>query len=243
MPLPTPPDTLVVSEVISPTVVGDGPLAGWRCAMIRLGGCNLACTWCDVPHSWDGTRTDLQLTLTRRLVRNVLKEALASSPRLVAITGGEPLLQQRSAGWLGMLEFLHSRSVETEVHTNGTLAPTAETADLAHRFVVSPKLSHSGEPTWTRLRPEALKAWSDLTDTGKVAFSFVVRDRMDVQTVASLADIHHIPHDLIWISPEGTAPARVHEVAREVVEMTVTHGFSLTPRILSPPAERSAAAL
>ncbi|MDQ1289847.1 MAG: 7-carboxy-7-deazaguanine synthase [Actinomycetota bacterium] len=231
MPLPVPPDMLVVSEIVSPTLVGDGPLAGWRCAVIRLGGCNLACTWCDVPDSWDGSRVELQVALVRRLVRNILEEALSSSPRLVVITGGEPLLQQRSPGWAGMLEFLNARNIESEIHTNGTLVPTAETADLAHRFVVSPKLSHSGEPTWTRLRPDALRAWADLAATGKVAFSFVVRDRMDVQTVASLAGIHSIPSEIIWISPEGSLPSRISEVTTDVTETVLLHGFNLAPRI------------
>lgn len=176
MPLPVAPDMLVVSEIVPSTVVGDGPLAGWRCAMIRLGGCNLACTWCDVPYSWDGSRTDLQVTLNRRLVHNIVEDALVSSPRLVIITGGEPLLQERSPG------------------------------------------------------PEALEAWVELADLGKVAFSFVVRDRMDIRTVATLADIHGISRDLIWISPEGATRSRVLEVIDEVAEVALAQGFSLAPR-------------
>jgi organic radical activating enzyme len=231
MPLPTAPDTLIVSEISPSTVVGDGPLAGWRCAMIRLGGCNLACTWCDVPYAWDGSHSDLTIELPVRLVRNVVEEALAADPRLVLITGGEPLLQQRHAGWSALLRSLHERGVETELHTNGTLAPTAETAELVHRFVVSPKLSHSGEPTWTRLRPEALEAWVDLARAGKVAFSFVVRDRTDVRTVATLAAVHAVPQNLIWISPEGATCTRVLDVTADVAARTVEHGFNLATRV------------
>lgn len=231
MALPTAPDTLVVSEILPATVAGDGPLAGWRCALIRLGGCNLACTWCDVPYSWDGSQVDLQVALTRRLVRNIVDEALAASPRLVTISGGEPLLQQRSPGWAALLESLITRGVEIEVHTNGTLAPGPEAVDMVHRFVVSPKLSHSGEPTWTRIRPEALQVWATLAEAGRVAFSFVVRDRMDVQTVAAIAGVHGISPDLVWISPEGTGQSRVLEVTQDVAETALAHGFSLAPRV------------
>jgi 7-carboxy-7-deazaguanine synthase len=231
MALPTAPDMLVVSEIVPSTVIGDGPLAGWRCSMIRLGGCNLACTWCDVPYSWDGSQDDLGLTAPRRLVHNIVEEALAAAPRLVLITGGEPLLQQRGTGWTGLLDSLREHGCETEVHTNGTLLPGPETVEAVNRFVVSPKLSHSGEPMWTRIRPDALHAWSELAELGKVAFSFVVRDRMDVRTVATLASVHGLPPDLIWISPEGVTRSRVLDVTADVAETALTHGFSLATRV------------
>src|SRR4051794_13089747 len=96
MALQSAPPMLVVAEIAPATMVGDGPSAGRRCAMIRLGGCNLACTWCDVPFSWDGGRFDLGVEMPRRLVRNIVEEALTDAPQLVLLTGGEPLLQQRS---------------------------------------------------------------------------------------------------------------------------------------------------
>lgn len=231
MALPVAPDMLVVSDIHPLTVVGDGPLAGWRCGLIRLGGCNLACTWCDVPHSWDGTQVDLNVALRPRLVRNIVDEALSAGPRLVVVSGGEPLLQQRSQGWTVLLDSLRGRGVEIEVHTNGTLAPSQETVDRVHRFVVSPKLSHSGEPTWTRIQPEALQVWAHLCRQGRVAFSFVVRDRMDIGTVATLAAVHDLPGELIWISPEGTTRARVLEVTAEIAGSTLAHGFNLGTRM------------
>ena len=241
MALPTAPDTLVVSEVVPATVVGDGPTAGWRCALIRLGGCNLACTWCDVPYSWDGTMVDLNVALRQRLVKTVLDDALSASPGLVLITGGEPLLQQRAGGWSALLQALRQQGVETEVHTNGTLAPGAETVDLVNRFVVSPKLSHSGEPTWTRILPDVLQSWAALVEQGKVAFSFVVRDRMDVQTVTTLTTLHGIPHGLVWISPEATTTTRLVEVTAEVAETALDHGFNLATRVGLLAARRRAA--
>jgi len=231
MALPTAPDTLVVSEIVPSTVVGDGPLAGWRCAMIRLGGCNLACTWCDVAYAWDGSRVDLRIDLALRLVHNIVAEAMSANPGLVLITGGEPLLQQRNPGWAALLESLREHGVELELHTNGTLAPTAVTAEQVHRFVVSPKLGHSGEPTWTRIKPEALAVWAELARAGKVAFSFVVRDQMDVRTVSTLAAVHDIPSNLVWISPEGTSRSRVLDVTADVAETTVDHGFNLATRV------------
>ena len=44
-------DTSPVSEVFGPTLQGEGPHAGRPCHFIRLGGCNLSCSWCDTPYS------------------------------------------------------------------------------------------------------------------------------------------------------------------------------------------------
>jgi organic radical activating enzyme len=231
MALPMAPDLLVVSEIVPSTLVGDGPLAGWRCGLIRLGGCNLACTWCDVAHAWDGNQFDLQTSLSRRLVHNIVEEVLAASSRLVLITGGEPLLQQRTLGWRGLLQTLADRGAELEIHTNGTLIPDEVTTGAVHRFVVSPKLSHSGEPTWTRIRPDALEAWAALAGQGRVAFWFVVRDRMDVQTAATLCAVHGLPPELVWISAEGVTPSRLLEVTADVSDVALAQGFNLGTRM------------
>ncbi len=43
--------TLVVSEVFGPTFQGEGPTLGRRAAFVRLGRCNLDCSWCFVPET------------------------------------------------------------------------------------------------------------------------------------------------------------------------------------------------
>ncbi|WP_328427892.1 7-carboxy-7-deazaguanine synthase QueE [Streptomyces sp. NBC_00443] len=116
--------TLVVAEVFGCTVQGEGPSCGRRCSFIRLGGCNLACKWCDTPETWDGRRFDLRQTLTRTPVEEIVARALVGAPGLVVITGGEPLLHQRQRAWDDLLVRLAAAGVEIEVETNGTIPPT-----------------------------------------------------------------------------------------------------------------------
>lgn len=175
--------SLVVSEIFGPTVSGEGPTLGQRCAFLRLGGCNLDCSWCDTPYTWDASRHDLRAELTRVDADDIVKRLLALGCKFVIISGGEPLLQQRYAGWGVMLCGLRDAGVRVEAETNGTLEPAAETVRLLSRFVVSPKLAHSGVAEDRRIVPAALKA---LAATGKAVFKFVCRSADDVAEAAEI---------------------------------------------------------
>lgn len=229
MTLLAPPPSLVVADIIGPTVQGEGPSAGRRCSVIRLGGCNLACSWCDSASVWDGARYDLSAELTQRLVKNIVAEAMECSPSLVVISGGEPLLQQRHEGWAALLDQLSA--VEVEVETNGTLPPSAETLSGATSFVVSPKLAHAGDPAWSRLVPEALQQWGALAREGIAAWAFVVRDATDLATVVSLAQLYEVPAAQVYVMPEGTTADGQLASIRRLVEPALASGLNLAPRL------------
>lgn len=235
--LPVVSPTLIAAEIDGATLIADGPYTGQACAILRLGGCNLTCSWCDVPWTWNATAYDVGTTMPRRAVHHLLDELLEDRPALVLLTGGEPLLQQRSAGWSALLTGLAAhpaRPAGIELHTNGTRAPNETTLAAVHRFVVSPKLAHCGEPAWTRLKDEALATWASLTHSGRATFSFVVRDRMDVLTVAQLSRLHRIPPSRIWISPEGRTHADLTSVYAKVVDTVIGHRFNLAHRFPHP---------
>lgn len=229
MPLHAPPPSLVVHDILGPTVQGHGPSSGRRCAMISLAGCNLACSWCDSPQAWNPAPGDPGPLARYSLVRNIVATALESRPRLVVVTGGEPLHQQRQPGWPALLDAL--RGVEVEIETNGTYPPSPETVASAARFLVSPKLAHSGDPAWMRVPGAALANWSDLALTGRAQFSFVVRDVSDVSTVLSLCTLHGVPPELVWVVPEGTRTQGVLDTGRRVAGAAVEMGFNLSARL------------
>ncbi|MFD7963752.1 7-carboxy-7-deazaguanine synthase QueE [Streptomyces zaomyceticus] len=220
--------TLVVREVFGPTLQGEGPSTGRRCAFIRLGGCNLTCTWCDTPESWDGKRFDLRATLTRRTVQDIVARATVGLPDLVVITGGEPLLHQQQDGWRSLLVALRSAQVEMEVETNGTQTPDPITAQLVTRFNVSPKLAHASDPEHKRIRPEALAA---LHATGKAAFKFVCQTPADVAEVAAFAETHALAPSRVWVMPEGTDTPTLCDRLAEIAAPAIAAGFNLTTRL------------
>lgn len=217
-------DELIVAEVFGPTFQGEGPSLGRRAAFVRLGRCNLDCTWCDTPYTWDWDRFDPAEELRHESVPTILAQLDAMAPEIVVITGGEPLLQQRRLGTV--LEGCAARGWPVEIETNGTIVPDDRMIPLVRQWNVSPKLANSGIPFEKRIRPEAL---ATLCATGTAVFKFVVSHPADLDEVAELVDAHRL--EGVWIMPEGTDATTLLEHSRQLAEPVLERGWNLTTRL------------
>jgi len=70
------------------SIQGESSYAGLPCIFVRLTGCNLRCAWCDSEYTFTGGK---------RMSADEILAAVraAGAAKLVEITGGEPLLQER----------------------------------------------------------------------------------------------------------------------------------------------------
>jgi 7-carboxy-7-deazaguanine synthase len=220
--------TLVVSEVFGPTFQGEGPSCGRRAGFIRLMGCNLTCSWCDTPYTWDASRFDLHKEGKRMTVAQIVERVSEGGPELAVISGGEPLLHQRQEAWVPLLDGLAKAGLLIEVETNGTQEPDLTTQDRISRFNVSPKLAHGGDELDKRFKPAVLRT---LAMTGSAIFKFVVRDAADLDEVAELIDRAQISDDLVWIMPEGTTAAVISQRLAELAGEIVERGWNVTTRL------------
>ena len=103
-----------VLELFS-SIQGEGCYQGTLASFVRLGGCNLRCSWCDTAHSQTAAGAkEMEISdILLQLPRDV---------RRVIITGGEPTLHD-----LGPLAAaLHARGHEVALETNGTQEVPAE---------------------------------------------------------------------------------------------------------------------
>lgn len=225
-------NTLVVSEVFGPTIQGEGPHTGRQVGFIRFGGCNLHCSWCDTPYTWDASRYDLRAELGRRTVDDLLHRVTVMDVDTVVLSGGEPLLQQRQPAWGRLLYHLALAGVDIHVETNGTIAPNQSTHRYVEHFSVSPKLAHAGDPEDQRIVPEVLQAYQRIaTTSGAAIFKFVARTRRDLLDIAKLVQDHQLDNRYVWVMPEGTTADEVLDGSRDLIGDVLAAGFNFTTRL------------
>lgn len=108
------PNILAVKNIFK-TVQGEGIFAGVPAIFIRLGGCNLACSFCDTDFE-DFEEYSISYILDRIIfLRN--NELGKSVINLIVITGGEPLRQPIEL----LCDKLLNLNFTIQIETNGTL--------------------------------------------------------------------------------------------------------------------------
>ena len=217
-------DELLVSEIFGPTIQGEGPSAGRSAAFLRLGMCNLQCTWCDTKYTWDAEQYDLNAELRRMPHPEVATAIDGIAVPLLVITGGEPALQ--APGCVSLINALKIRK-SVEIETSGTvwLGPLATEAD---QIVVSPKLCNSGVRTTTRLRMQVLQRLAELDHA---VFKFVVRGPQDLSEVAELVESLDLDGSTVWIMPEATSSQVLHDRLARLVDPVAGLGWNLSGRL------------
>ncbi len=121
-------------QSVFPTLQGEGPYTGVPSVFVRLGGCNLACSFCDTEFE------DYKPVPLNELLKEVKEKSMQAGARvrsLVVITGGEPLRQNIAP----FCEALIAAGFKVQIETNGTLyRPLPDAVDI----ICSPKNTGQG---------------------------------------------------------------------------------------------------
>ena len=91
------------------TIQGEGYHTGKAAYFIRIGGCDVGCSWCDTKFSWDPSLHPLVE------VERIVEKALTHPAGAVVVTGGEPLVANRDL----LTSMLKEHGVETYLETSG----------------------------------------------------------------------------------------------------------------------------
>lgn len=91
------------------TIQGEGYHQGKAAYFIRLGGCDVGCTWCDVKESWNA---DIHPKVK---ITDIVREAEKFPSRIAVITGGEPLMHDCFL----LTEQLRKANFRTHIETSG----------------------------------------------------------------------------------------------------------------------------
>jgi organic radical activating enzyme len=136
-------ETLEIQEIF-PTIQGEGPHTGAPAVFVRLGGCNLACSFCDTEFE---SFASMALSEVLTQVETASKDENSNIIReLVVVTGGEPLRQPIEKLCHALLE----AGYRVQIETNGTLY---RELDTRVEVVCSPKNTNG---SYKPLRPDVL---------------------------------------------------------------------------------------
>lgn len=220
---------VAVNEVFGPTIQGEGPHAGQRAAFLRLSGCNLACSWCDTPYSWDWARYD-HARETHPTHPAALAEQIDNlRTDLLVVTGGEPLLQPRGLVGLQHELFMRGWPGTIDVETNGTRPPPGDLA--VSLYVVSPKLANSGDTAKARIQVAPMRAFVNLAQDRRAVFKFVVAQPGDLYEVQAMVVEYAIPPRAVWIMPLGAGRQEHLANLEALADLAIDAGFNLTTRL------------
>jgi 7-carboxy-7-deazaguanine synthase len=162
-----------ITEIYS-SLQGESSFAGLPCIFVRLTGCNLRCTWCDSEYTFTGGK--------KMTPAKVLAAVEGLKPvKLVEITGGEPMLQEREL--LPFMQELLRLGYTVLLETSGE-RPLTNVPPAVHK-IVDVKCPHSGEGN--TFNPQNLHALS-VRDEVK----FVLSDRVDYEFARDFTQQHRL---------------------------------------------------
>lgn len=97
-----------VTEIYE-SVQGESYLAGEPCTFVRFSGCPLRCRWCDTSYSFEGGE--------EKSLGGIVSEVKKLGPKLVELTGGEPLARP---GVADLCTALVSEGYRVMIETSGS---------------------------------------------------------------------------------------------------------------------------
>jgi 7-carboxy-7-deazaguanine synthase len=198
------------------SVQGESSFAGLPCIFVRLAGCNLRCSWCDSEYTFTGGH--------KSSIDEVMGRVRKLAPvKLVEITGGEPMLQEREV--VPLMQKLLDDGYEVLIETSGE-RPLENVPKAIHK-IVDVKCPASGEGGSFRI--------SNLdTLTPADELKFVIADRIDYEFARDFVREHQLEQKMpnILFSPafrKDAGPARDARNClldpRELVEWMLADGL------------------
>jgi 7-carboxy-7-deazaguanine synthase len=194
--------TLRICEIFR-SLQGETAHVGLPCGFIRLAGCNLDCRFCDTQYARQGG-TPMELD-------ELLEKARALDTELMAVTGGEPLLQPEAPTLLARLADEGHRVL---LETNGSI--DVGSVDPRVIRIVDIKCPGSGMADHNRWRN-----LETLRDPDQVKFVISSREDFDYMTEVVAR------HDLLSRLEVLASPAAGRLSPRSLADWLLSSGLRI----------------
>ena len=189
-----------VMEVF-PTLQGEGKYTGYPAYFIRLAGCDIGCSWCDVKESWPTDEYPVQTA------SEIVDGAIRSGHKLVVITGGEPCMYDLTP----LTDELKRNGFQIHLETSG-----------AHPI--------RGNFDWITLSPKKFKPCLSESYTKADELKVVVVNRHDLVWAKEQAS-HVRPQTLLYLQPEWSKKERVFEMMQKYINSPEGEGWLMSEQV------------
>jgi len=176
--------TYPVMEVF-PTLQGEGKYTGSPSYFIRLAGCDVGCSWCDVKESWP-VEDHPQIKIDELVLG-----AKNSGLPMVVVTGGEPCMYNLEP----LTTALKNEGLKIHLETSG-----------AHPI--------SGDFDWITLSPKKFKACLPGSYLKANELKVVVVNKHDLKWAKEQA-VNVKDGTLLYLQPEWDRKEQVHGIIKE----------------------------
>ena len=200
--------SLLYVQEIFPTIQGEALNTGIPSVFIRLGGCNLACNFCDTDFE---NFTELKLENVLNQITELSNNNEGKRTRnLVVITGGEPLRQPI----ILLCNQLIALGFKVQIETNGTLyQPLPEVVQI----ICSPKVVKG---KYIKPNPELLPRIT--------AFKFLISDNIEGynQVVELGQSKYNIP---VFVQPMDQCDVELNKKNLQLaIDLAMNYGYRLS---------------
>ncbi len=230
-------NTLFIADIFR-SVQGEGKNLGTPSVFIRLGICNLQCSWCDTPYTWKKGMTDYVARTETWILAKIKKLVAGTSINHVVITGGEPLLQQKQLA--ALLSRPLFRTMNLEFETNGSMPLLPEMKELMAtraeqrltplHFTISPKLADSGNrPYAFQQYPNAVYKFVYVRKESEKLILAAVKKIKKTSAVSPSTNGSSTP--TVYIMPEGVTVKAMEKKYPDIVKFCTRNGFRFSPRL------------
>jgi organic radical activating enzyme len=193
------------------TLQGEGPHVGEPSVFIRLGGCNLDCSFCDTDfEDYKDLKLSEIISTTQKLSSN---DRGIRSINLVVITGGEPFRQPIEA----LCKELLDSGFKVQIETNGTIY--REVADEVE-IICSPKVSNK---KYLSIREDLLPRIT--------AFKFLIS--ANIEGYASVPELGQSKYDIpVFVQAMDECDSVLNAKNQKMaVELAINNGYRLSYQI------------
>lgn len=207
----------------------EGLTTGVPAVFLRLKSCVLECVWCDTLEVWKKGDPYTLETLIDGWKEDGWYKKLKDGNAHLVLTGGDPLIQQKSL--VELLKVVKGDDIfpHVEVETEGVLVPSVQLRYFIDQFNVSPKLANSGMPADRRVKPATI---SDHASDAISTFKFVVTKPEDVYELeTTYVKPFGIHPSKVYLMPEGQTSEALAERYLWIAEVCKEKGYRLTTRM------------